>query len=99
MLVALVPGAQHSWHCPKLNVTAGEAVVPGLEDLANSSHLSDPGLIFLAIHQENVPFVFGVFVSRKASLVTLALGNLSLSVLSWLWKGVFSFEFLSLTSF
>ena len=31
-------------------------------------------------HQENVPFVFGVFVSRKVSLVTLALGNLSLSV-------------------
>ena len=34
----------------------------------------------LSEHQENVPFVFGVFVSRKVSLVTLALGNLSLSV-------------------
>ena len=38
------------------------------------------GSISTVLHQENVPFVFGVFVSRKVSLVTLALGNLSLSV-------------------
>jgi hypothetical protein len=31
-------------------------------------------------HQENVPFVFGIFVSGKASFLTLALGNPSLSV-------------------